>query len=73
MKRRASVGLPPGAELLPDSPPCPFCGQCDTELVSAFGGQLSVATYWCRGCGSPFEFMKWSENAEDAPGPGEPS
>jgi hypothetical protein len=73
MKQRPSGGSPPGAELLPESPPCPFCGLGDTELMSAFGGQLSVATYWCLGCGSPFEFMKWSEGAEDPTGPERPS
>ena len=51
----------PGGELLPEAPPCPFCSGSQTELMSAFGGQLSVATYWCRACSSPFEFMKWSE------------
>lgn len=50
----------PGARgRLPASPPCPFCEQTDTELMNAFGSQLSVATYWCRSCRSPFEFMKW--------------
>lgn len=44
---------------LPTSPECPFCSRKDTELFSAFGSQLSVSTYWCRRCGSPFEFMKW--------------
>lgn len=48
--------LPAG---LPDHPPCPFCGGRDTAIFSAFGSQLSVATYWCEGCRSPFEFMKW--------------
>lgn len=54
----------PGAELLPESPSCPFCGAAETELMSSFGGQLSVATYWCKLCGSPFEFLKWSKEAE---------
>lgn len=52
--RRAEA---PGA--LPDAPPCTFCGGAETELMNAFGSQLSVATYWCRTCRSPFEFMKW--------------
>ena len=45
---------------LPQAPPCPFCEGSETELQSAFGSQLSVATFWCRRCRSPFEFMKWS-------------
>lgn len=44
---------------LPEAPPCPFCDGTDTELVSPFGGQLSVATYWCRRCRTGFDFMKW--------------
>jgi hypothetical protein len=44
---------------LPSTPPCPFCEGTATELQSAFGSQLSVATFWCRDCRSPFEFMKW--------------
>ena len=54
----------PGSELLPEAPPCPFCGDEETELTSPFGGQLSVASYWCLGCRSPFEFMKWSSGLE---------
>jgi hypothetical protein len=44
---------------LPVSVPCPFCGERETELHSPFGPQLSVATYWCRRCFAPFEFLKW--------------
>lgn len=48
----------PGIASLPSSPPCPFCDSEETELVSPFGGQLSVAQYWCRHCRTGFEFMK---------------
>jgi hypothetical protein len=48
----ASVGLP--ARVV-----CPFCNHDDTELHSPFGPQLSVATYWCHRCRSPFEWLKW--------------
>lgn len=44
---------------LPEHVPCTFCGGTSTELHSAFGPQLSVATYWCLRCHSPFEFIKW--------------
>ena len=43
---------------LPAAPECPFCERRETELMNAFGSQLSVATYWCRLCRSPFEIMK---------------
>ncbi len=51
-----SMGLPGD---LPDAPPCPFCEGKETELHSLFGSHASVTTYWCRGCRSPFEQMKW--------------
>jgi len=44
---------------LPPHPPCTFCQERDTELVSAFGAHASVATYWCRSCRSPFDLLKW--------------
>ncbi len=44
---------------LPESPLCPFCEESDTELVNPFGPQLSVSSYWCLRCRSPFEMMKW--------------
>lgn len=54
---------PPEPELLPEAAPCPFCDGTDTELVSPFGGQLSVAQYWCRRCRTAFEFIKWGGDA----------
>jgi|GEM_PF-1183692 len=39
---------------------CPFCQGEETELHSAFGGQLSTSTYWCRECKTAFEWFKWS-------------
>lgn len=54
VERRAEA--PP---FLPDAPSCPFCGGADTRLMNAFGSHASVSTYWCRGCRSPFEALKW--------------
>ncbi|HYJ79742.1 MAG TPA: hypothetical protein VEW03_09090 [Longimicrobiaceae bacterium] len=56
---------PPPAEpgTLPDAAPCPFCGGSDTRLLSPFGGQLSVAQYWCDRCRTGFEYIKWGEAA----------
>ncbi len=62
------------AELgLPERVPCPFCDGQDTELHSAFGSQLSVATYWCRRCATPFESFRRDDAAAGSPGrsPGE--
>jgi hypothetical protein len=45
---------------LPERVTCPFCRKEEhTELHSPFGPQLSVATYWCRACHSPFDYIKW--------------
>lgn len=63
------VEPPPGEgaphRLLPSTPPCPFCGGTETELVSPFGSALSLATYWCRGCRTAFELVKWSGKEEE--------
>ena len=56
------------AELgLPDAVACPFCEGRDTELHSAFGSQLSVATYWCRRCGTAFEWFKGTGPGQEPP------
>lgn len=44
---------------IPDNVRCPFCERDETELHSAFGGQLSTSTYWCRHCRTAFEWFKW--------------
>ena len=46
---------------MPESVECPFCGERDTELLSAFGSALSVSQYWCRKCRTVFEWMKWRD------------
>ena len=48
---------------LPDHATCPFCDGTETELMSPFGPQLSVATYWCRHCHTAFELMKWKSTS----------
>lgn len=65
---RPHVG-PTAADLgMPESVACPFCGGRRTELHSAFGPQLSVATYWCLACRSPFEWLKWTRRDAGAGG-----
>jgi hypothetical protein len=56
--RRALFTLQPEGEEGPP-PECPFCGGRDTELLSPFGGQLSVSQCWCRRCRTGFDRMKW--------------
>jgi hypothetical protein len=55
----------------PGSPPgqvqCPFCERTDTRLINPFGGQLSVAQYWCNRCRTGFDYIKW-EAPDDDPG-----
>ncbi|HEX8693502.1 MAG TPA: hypothetical protein VF746_13855 [Longimicrobium sp.] len=58
--------LRPAAEpgTLPDAVPCPFCEGTDTRLLNPFGGQLSVAQYWCNRCRTGFEYLKWDDADE---------
>jgi hypothetical protein len=51
---------------LPDAAECPFCEERETELVNPFGGQLSVAQYWCRRCRTGFEYIKWEDHDDEA-------
>lgn len=58
-ERRSSGSSLSAADFgLPETLPCPFCGRRETELHSAFGSALSVATYWCRRCHTAFEWFK---------------
>ena len=59
---RAGAPHPPGR--LPERPLCPFCGRSETHLHSEFGAHASVATYWCRLCRSPFEFIRWGARGD---------
>lgn len=52
---------------LPEAVACPFCDGLETELHSPFGTALSVATYWCRRCRTPFEWVKWGERTDQPP------
>lgn len=56
---------PPEPGLPPESAPCPFCDGTETKLLNPFGGQLSVAQYWCRSCRTAFEYIKWEEHPEE--------
>jgi hypothetical protein len=53
LPKRARADLQDGVE-------CPFCSERDTKLVTPFGGQLSVAQYWCRKCRTGFDYLKWN-------------
>ncbi|HEX6367480.1 MAG TPA: hypothetical protein VF006_01030 [Longimicrobium sp.] len=65
MEERPSTH-PADEDLVPRSAPCPFCDGTDTELVNPFGGQLSVAQYWCLRCRTAFEFIKWDDHEDEA-------
>jgi hypothetical protein len=52
--------------IIPASVSCPFCEGMDTELVNPFGGQLSVAQYWCRRCRTGFDYIKWEDHEDEA-------
>jgi hypothetical protein len=63
----------PGRDDGDDRPPaCPFCDGRETEQLSPFGGQLSVAQCWCRRCRTGFDRMKWEKSAAQTALPGDP-
>jgi hypothetical protein len=55
MKKERLGSDPP---LTLESPPCPFCGARDAELVSIFGSQHLVDQRRCRVCRSYFEAVR---------------
>jgi hypothetical protein len=66
MEERASdrSGSADAGGIIPESAPCPFCEGMDTKLVSPFGGQMSVAQYWCNRCRTGFDYIKWEDHDE---------
>ncbi|HYH78440.1 MAG TPA: hypothetical protein VEX86_01540 [Longimicrobium sp.] len=49
----------------PANAPCPFCRKTDTKLLNPFGGQLTVAQYWCNLCRTGFDYIKWEDHGDD--------
>ena len=50
--------------LPPEHAPCPFCEGTDTRLLTPFGGQLTVAQYWCNRCRTGFDYIKWEAHED---------
>lgn len=52
----------------PDSAPvaCPHCGTTDVAVESQFGSSLMTRQFYCRGCRTVFEWVKWEP--EEHPG-----
>lgn len=42
---------------------CPFCRSDETRLEAAFGTTHAYAQYFCLACRTPFEWIKWDDNA----------
>lgn len=40
-------------------PTCPFCGSTDADRESAFGSEVSNVQYYCNGCNTVFERIKY--------------
>ncbi|WP_227015855.1 hypothetical protein [Haloarcula sp. JP-L23] len=58
----ASMNNEPDAEKHPE---CPFCGSRDTEQESAFGSEISKSQYYCHGCNTMFERLKYDGKSPD--------
>jgi len=43
---------------------CAFCDSTDTEMIALFGGFLLASQYYCNGCHTVFEVVRWKEDAE---------
>lgn len=44
---------------------CPHCGSQDVEQESAFGSEVSKSQYYCNGCNTVFERIKWEGKQPD--------
>ncbi|MHC3437477.1 PaaD-like zinc ribbon domain-containing protein [Natrialbaceae archaeon A-gly3] len=45
---------------------CPFCESDDVERESAFGSEISKAQYYCHGCNTIFERIRYDGNQPDS-------
>lgn len=41
---------------------CPHCGATDVELESRAGSSLMSSQYYCNGCRTVFERVKWEDD-----------
>ncbi|WP_420830178.1 hypothetical protein [Polycladomyces abyssicola] len=46
-------------------PHCSFCNSTDVTLLSPFGTAQLVRQYYCNGCHSVFEFIRWQNSEMD--------
>ncbi|WP_186336511.1 hypothetical protein [Natrarchaeobaculum aegyptiacum] len=44
---------------------CPFCESTETERYSQFGGEISKRQYYCNGCHTVFERIKYDGATPD--------
>ena len=56
---------PTAADADDAGPECPFCGSTDTEIESAFGSEVSKTQYYCNGCTTVFERIKFDGELPD--------
>lgn len=48
-----------------DQPTCPYCESTDVTLESAFGSEISKRQYYCHGCRTVFERLKYDGERPD--------
>jgi hypothetical protein len=46
-------------------PTCPYCESTDVTLESAFGSEISKRQYYCHGCRTVFERLKYDGERPD--------
>lgn len=59
MKKRIRLGLGETTVRKMSNPTCPFCESEDTEKHSEFGSEVSKQQYYCNGCNTVFERVKF--------------
>ncbi len=45
---------------------CPHCGSHEVEMEASFGSSLMTQQYYCRGCRTVFEAVKWEAESDPA-------
>lgn len=43
--------------------PCPFCQSTQTRKLADFSTSLMVKLYYCEGCKTTFEAIKWGDTS----------
>ncbi|MGH7570593.1 MAG: hypothetical protein ACREMK_01970 [Gemmatimonadota bacterium] len=57
-----SPSRPPEPGPIGAQPACPHCGSTDVDLEAPFGSSLMTRQFYCKGCRTVFEWVRWEED-----------